>query len=235
MVRYVIRRLLWAVVLFVAVTLLTFVMFYRDPGQPGSLVAGKAATPAAIKHVTPRALPRPAAVRPVRPLPEGAGLGSQPGLLLRQPPERELDHRKGGAGDGGARVRRRHPVAAGGDPGRHLLGPAAALEGRPRGDGGRAGRHLGAPGVGRLHAVADRRLQAEPAADPGLLQLTRGQRGPVLRRAVRLVHAHAAALDHLRHPLLGVLRADDPLQRDGDAERGLRAHGSCQGRSGAAP
>ena len=47
MVRYVIRRLLWAVVLFLAVTILTFVMFYVIPVNPAALVAGKAATPAA--------------------------------------------------------------------------------------------------------------------------------------------------------------------------------------------
>ncbi len=52
MVRYVIRRLLWAVVLFLAITVLTFVMFYVIPVNPGALVAGKAATPAAIKHVS---------------------------------------------------------------------------------------------------------------------------------------------------------------------------------------
>jgi peptide/nickel transport system permease protein len=52
MIRYVIRRLLWAVVLFIAITMLTFVMFYVIPVNPAALVAGKAATPAMIKHVT---------------------------------------------------------------------------------------------------------------------------------------------------------------------------------------
>jgi peptide/nickel transport system permease protein len=52
MIRYVIRRLLWAVVLFFAITVLTFVMFFVIPVNPAAMVAGKAATPAEIKHVT---------------------------------------------------------------------------------------------------------------------------------------------------------------------------------------
>ena len=51
MIRYVIRRLLWACVLFFAITVLTFVMFYVIPVNPAALVAGKAATPQEIKHV----------------------------------------------------------------------------------------------------------------------------------------------------------------------------------------
>ena len=41
MVRYVIRRLLWAVVLFLAITILTFVMFYVILVNPAALVAGR--------------------------------------------------------------------------------------------------------------------------------------------------------------------------------------------------
>jgi peptide/nickel transport system permease protein len=52
MIRYIIRRLLWAVVLFFAITVLTFVMFFVIPVNPAAMVAGKAATPAEIKHVT---------------------------------------------------------------------------------------------------------------------------------------------------------------------------------------
>ncbi|HEY0389970.1 MAG TPA: ABC transporter permease [Gaiellales bacterium] len=51
MIRYVIRRLLWAVVLFLAITVLTFLMFYVIPVNPAAMVAGKAATPEEIKHV----------------------------------------------------------------------------------------------------------------------------------------------------------------------------------------
>jgi peptide/nickel transport system permease protein len=54
MTRYVIRRLLWAVVLFLAVTLVTFVIFYLIPVNPARAAAGKAASPAEIKVVAHR-------------------------------------------------------------------------------------------------------------------------------------------------------------------------------------
>jgi peptide/nickel transport system permease protein len=54
MTRYVIRRLLWAVVLFLAVTIVTFVIFYLIPVDPARAAAGKAATPAEIKVVAHR-------------------------------------------------------------------------------------------------------------------------------------------------------------------------------------
>jgi peptide/nickel transport system permease protein len=43
-VRYLIRRLLWAVVLFLAVTLVTYVIFFMIPANPAQLVAGKSAS-----------------------------------------------------------------------------------------------------------------------------------------------------------------------------------------------
>ena len=54
MTRYVIRRLLWAVVLFLAVTLVTYVIFYLIPVDPAHNAAGKAATPAQIEQVAHR-------------------------------------------------------------------------------------------------------------------------------------------------------------------------------------
>lgn len=44
MFRFLIRRLLWAVVLFIAVTIVTYVIFYVIPANPAQLVAGKSAT-----------------------------------------------------------------------------------------------------------------------------------------------------------------------------------------------
>jgi peptide/nickel transport system permease protein len=44
MFRYLIRRLLWAVVLFLAVTIVTFVIFFITPSDPARLVAGRGAT-----------------------------------------------------------------------------------------------------------------------------------------------------------------------------------------------
>ena len=51
MIRYVIRRLLWAVVLFLAVTVVTFIIFFVIPVNPAALVAGKAASPQEIARV----------------------------------------------------------------------------------------------------------------------------------------------------------------------------------------
>ena len=51
MTRYLIRRLLWAVVLFIAVTVITFAIFFLVPIDPAAMVAGKGATPTEIKRV----------------------------------------------------------------------------------------------------------------------------------------------------------------------------------------
>jgi peptide/nickel transport system permease protein len=51
-VRYIIRRLLWAVVLFIAVTLATYLIFYIIPVNPARLAIGKAASPSEVKTVT---------------------------------------------------------------------------------------------------------------------------------------------------------------------------------------
>src|SRR2546421_13047052 len=50
MLRYLARRLLWACVLFVAVTLVAYVLFFLIPNDPAKLVAGKAATDADVKR-----------------------------------------------------------------------------------------------------------------------------------------------------------------------------------------
>ena len=51
MIRYVIRRLLWACVLFIAVTFVTYVIFYVIPANPAKLFAGKAARPEDVARV----------------------------------------------------------------------------------------------------------------------------------------------------------------------------------------
>jgi peptide/nickel transport system permease protein len=47
---YLLRRFLWALLLFVAVTLATYVLFFLIPNDPAKLVAGKAATPADVRR-----------------------------------------------------------------------------------------------------------------------------------------------------------------------------------------
>src|SRR4026209_1139803 len=49
MIRYVIRRLLWAVVLFVAVTIVTCIIFFIIPADPARAFAGQTATPEQIQ------------------------------------------------------------------------------------------------------------------------------------------------------------------------------------------
>jgi peptide/nickel transport system permease protein len=49
--RYLIRRLLWAVVLFIAVTFVTYIIFFLVPANPAQLAAGKSATPQKIAEV----------------------------------------------------------------------------------------------------------------------------------------------------------------------------------------
>ncbi|MBA3841386.1 MAG: ABC transporter permease [Actinobacteria bacterium] len=50
MLRYLIRRLLWAVLLFVAVTIVTYIIFYAIPADPARLACGQRATPECIKR-----------------------------------------------------------------------------------------------------------------------------------------------------------------------------------------
>src|SRR5436305_1259853 len=50
MIRYVIRRTLWAAVLLVAVTLVSYIIFFAIPTDPARLVAGKAPRPIDIER-----------------------------------------------------------------------------------------------------------------------------------------------------------------------------------------
>ncbi len=48
MIRYIIRRLVWAVMLFIAVTIVSYVLFFIIPADPAKQFAGKGATPETI-------------------------------------------------------------------------------------------------------------------------------------------------------------------------------------------
>src|SRR5712691_4980410 len=50
MIRYIIRRLLWACVLFVAVTIVTYIIFYIIPVDPARASVGQRATPDEVKR-----------------------------------------------------------------------------------------------------------------------------------------------------------------------------------------
>jgi len=52
--RYLIRRLLWAIVLFIAVTMVTYMIFYIIPANPARLACGQRATESCIKEASHR-------------------------------------------------------------------------------------------------------------------------------------------------------------------------------------
>lgn len=67
MFRYFLRRLLWACVLFVAVTLVTFVIFFVIPANPARQLCGQRATPQCIERAQHfLGLDRPVSVQYVR-------------------------------------------------------------------------------------------------------------------------------------------------------------------------
>ncbi len=49
MFRYLIRRVLWAAVLFVVITMITYIIFFLIPADPAKLACGQRATPTCIK------------------------------------------------------------------------------------------------------------------------------------------------------------------------------------------
>ena len=51
MARYLVRRFLWACVLFIAVTFVTYVIFFVVPANPARLAAGQSATPERVHEV----------------------------------------------------------------------------------------------------------------------------------------------------------------------------------------
>jgi peptide/nickel transport system permease protein len=54
MLQYLVRRLLWAVFLFIVVTIVTYVIFYVTPSDPARLAAGQGATPQQVQDVADR-------------------------------------------------------------------------------------------------------------------------------------------------------------------------------------
>jgi peptide/nickel transport system permease protein len=54
MLRFIIRRLLWAVFLFFAVTFVTYLIFFVTPADPARLVAGQGASPEEVQRVAER-------------------------------------------------------------------------------------------------------------------------------------------------------------------------------------
>ena len=64
MFRYLIRRLLWAIVLFLAVTMVTYMIFYIIPANPARLACGQRATETCIAQAAHRlGLDRPVPIQ----------------------------------------------------------------------------------------------------------------------------------------------------------------------------
>ena len=51
MIQFLIRRTFWALFLFVAATMVTYLIFFVIPADPAKLAAGKAQTPAIVNHI----------------------------------------------------------------------------------------------------------------------------------------------------------------------------------------
>ena len=181
MTQFLIRRIFWAIFLFLVATIITYLIFWVIPSDPAALAAGKSATPADIARVRHFLhLDEPIwkqYLRFVWQLVRHGSLGES--FVNRQP--RAHDHRQGRPGDRFTRLRRRRPLAVALDPGRHPLGAAAALDHGPRHDDARPDRDLGAPGVDRPDLLLRLRLQARPDPDRRLLQLL--PRAPLARSA----------------------------------------------------
>ena len=226
MTRYVVRRVLWGVVLLAVVSALTFLIFYVFPSaDPAALRAGRQATPAAHRADPPRARPRQAPVRAVLDLHEGARPPLRPRLLV---PEQRLgpvaDPLAAPGHDLAHHRRVRGLDARSGSP----IGIISAIGRAPRSTARRwaaLSGHLGA----RLLARADR---APPLRE-------RHREGPPLRRGgeLRPAHAGSAAVVHsllmpwfvLAAAFRRLLRADGARQPDRGHGRGLHPHRPREG------
>ena len=62
MIQYIIRRLLWMIVLLFLVSALTFMIFYALPvGRPGGAAGRQAANPQLVEQIRKQPRPRPSA------------------------------------------------------------------------------------------------------------------------------------------------------------------------------
>ena len=86
MARYLIRRFLWAVMLFIAVTAVTYVIFFMIPANPAQLAAGKSATSERIKEVEHfLGIDRPVYIQYLLFLERLLPIGVSDGLELKKP------------------------------------------------------------------------------------------------------------------------------------------------------
>ena len=97
MIRYIIRRILWAMVLFLAVTIVTYVIFFVIPVDPAQQACRQAATPDQIAKAAHRlGTDRPWYVQYGKFL-ERLVVHQSLGDVVREPAERERHRRLGAA------------------------------------------------------------------------------------------------------------------------------------------
>ena len=216
MFQFLIRRLLWAVVLFIGVTLITYVLFFLVPADPARQAAGKSATAEDVDgHAPARARP---------------AVYEQYGLFLDRlvsTARSAARTRTGGRQRDGRRRRpRSRPRSSSAARSSGCSSPCRSASSRRCGRGRssterddlRADRHLGARSSGSGSAPVLRRLQAR-----------RGRRTSGYCDVISPPEARTAAVPSdwfyhmilpwtdLRDPVRGELRADDPRERDGHA------------------
>ena len=167
MLRFIVRRLLWAAFLFFVVTFVTYLIFYVTPADPARLVAGQGASPAEVQRVAER-------LHLNDPMWKQYGYFIKK-LVVEQSLGESFKTRQdvndiiapGGARDRLARVRRRDLLVDVVDPDRDPVRVTAPLAARPGGDDVRADRDRGAPGLDRPDPSLLHQLQARAGRRSG--------------------------------------------------------------------
>ena len=225
MAGYFAKRLIWAVVLLLVVTLVTYIIFFvipadAGPHRPGAELDRRSdfrEYGESSRHGLPavRGVPLPARHR-----------GRARELVLLK---RSVNSILGSAAPvtlalvlGGAVLWMLLAIPIGIIS---ALRPRSILDRRR--DGLRADRDLGASRLDRPDVLVLLRLQARLVPDLRLLRLL--QPVDAVRRTDRMGVPHDPALDLVRAALRGVLRPADPLQRDRRDERGVRANCAREG------
>ena len=133
MTQFLIRRIFWAIFLFLVATIITYLIFWVIPSNPAALAAGKSATPADIARVSHFLhLDEPIWKQYLASCGSSSATARSASRSSTGSPSH--DHQQGRPGHRLARLRRRRLLAVAFDPGRHPLGAAAALDHRPRHD-----------------------------------------------------------------------------------------------------
>ncbi len=230
MVRYLIRRVLWAAMLFLVITVVTFVIFFMIPVNPAKQACGQRATATCIKSAE-----------------KTLGLDKPIHIQYLKFMDRLVIHHNLGKSFVTRRsvntlVLNAAPVTAtlvfGGAFFWMLIalpiGILSAL--KPRSLLDRASMVFVLIGISAhpvwigliFSYVFGAKLGWTPIT--GYCDFFQPLDG--LRWSSAVGVAHGAAVGDVRDSLRRALRADDPRERDGGIERGLRAHGALEGRTG---